>query len=119
MFRPTGQVTGNEEGGGQSRRTWAGLPSSQSHTFRLDQRMNLQPPEDNGHPCLSSDTSDIIDVDDLSDLGTTELINHVRALQAEKSRLQVLVCDLLTQNEQLRLHNDHFELSDHPRARHA
>ena len=81
--------------------------------------MNLQLPEDNGHSCLSSDTSDIIDADDLSDLETTELIDYVRALQAEKSRLQVLVCDLLTQNEQLRLQNDHLELSEHSRARQA
>jgi hypothetical protein len=45
------------------------------------------------------------DDEGLSRLSPVELIGCLRALQAEKARLQALVCDLLSRNERLRCPN--------------
>lgn len=53
--------------------------------------------------------------DTLSTGGSTELINRIRALAAEKIRLQALVCELLCENAQLRMPEPNLITEQHSR----
>ena len=71
--------------------------------------MNFYDPEDDGRSNSAPQSSAIADSEALSNLESGDLINRVRALEAEKLRLQALVCHLLHKNEQLRSRNHGIE----------